>query len=55
MKTDKALLEVWEWKEEVAKETAGMSFQELVAYEKKTLDEFEKKYHIQLRFKVQDK
>lgn len=51
MKTEKSLLEVWQWKEEVAKETKGMSFKELLAYDRKNLDEIERKYNIHLRRK----
>jgi len=32
MKVSKMMEEVWRWKEEVAKETEGMTSQELIAY-----------------------
>jgi hypothetical protein len=35
MPSEKTLQEVWRWKEEVARETAGMTAQELVAYYRK--------------------
>lgn len=49
MKAEKSLQEVWEWKEEVSMDTKDMGFEERLAYDKKNLEELEKKYHIRLR------
>lgn len=52
MKIDKYLKEVWEWKDEVYRETKDMGFKERLAYDRKHLEELEKKYHIHLRVGV---
>lgn len=51
MKVDRALKEVWQWKEEVYEETKDMTFEQHREYDRKILDEIEKKYNIHLRRK----
>lgn len=51
MKADKSLQEVWQWKDEVYRETKGMDYKERLAYDRKILNEIEKEYHIHLRKK----
>lgn len=48
MKVEKSLQEVWQWKDEVYRETKDMNFKERLAYDKRTIEEIEKKYHIHL-------
>jgi hypothetical protein len=43
MKVSKSLQEVWRWKEEVARDTEGMSVQELLDYFSKSAERLEKK------------
>ena len=52
MKIEKSLLEVWQWKDEVYRETKDMTFQERLAYDRRNLADIEKIYHIRLRRKT---
>ena len=48
MKDDRALKEVWKWKEEIHKETKGLSVKEFVRFAHKRSAAFQKKYHVHL-------
>jgi hypothetical protein len=43
MPSDKTMKEVWRWKEEVARETKGMTPEELMAYYRKAEERLAKK------------
>lgn len=48
MKDDRALREVWRWKDEIYKETKGMSVKEFVKFAHKRALTFRKKYRVRL-------
>ena len=47
-KDDRALKEVWNWKEEIYKETKDMPLKEFIKFAHKRAQVFCKKYNIQL-------
>ncbi|MBZ0166809.1 MAG: hypothetical protein K8I00_08375 [Candidatus Omnitrophica bacterium] len=49
MKIDKALQEVWDWKNAIYERTKHMSFEERMAYRKKRAEDIKKKYNLRLR------
>ena len=49
MKDDRALVEVWRWKDDIYKETKGMTVKEFVKFAHKSASAFRKKYHIRLK------
>ncbi len=48
MKDDRALKEVWSWKDAIYKETKGMSVKEFVHFAHKRAQVFRKKYNVRL-------
>ena len=48
MNDDRALREVWQWKEEIYKETKGMSIKDFVKFARKRARAFRKKHNIRL-------
>ena len=48
MKDDRALKEVWKWKEAIYKETKGMSIKEFVKFAHTRAQAFRKKHNIRL-------
>ncbi len=48
MQDDRALTEVWRWKDEIYKETRGMSVKEFVKFAYKRAQAFRKNYKIRL-------
>ena len=47
-KDDRALKQVWQWKDEIYQQTKGMSVKEFVKFAHKRAVEFHKKYKIRL-------
>ena len=48
MKDDRALLDVWRWKDAIYKETKGMSVKEFLKFAHKRARAFREEYNIQL-------
>lgn len=49
MKTDRALEEVWKWKDELYEERKNLSIEEIVKIIEKNGESIERKYHLNLR------
>ena len=54
MKHSKALLEVWEWKDKVYRETKDMPTDEWLRYVHKNYEKMKKKYGLRLRTRKAD-
>ncbi len=49
MKIEKALKEVWKWKDDINKETKNMTLHERVLFIRKGANEIRKKYKLNLK------
>ncbi len=49
MKVDKSLEEVWQWKEQIYKETKGMTMHDRCEYIRKGAEDACKKYNLHLK------
>ena len=55
MEDDRALVEVWRWKDDIYKETKDMSVKEFVKFAHKRASAFRKKYQVRLNKSVSQK